>query len=92
MNIVSDMQIFARVVSAGSLTAAGRDLGLSTGAISQRLKALEEHHRVPLLTRSTRALTLTPEGEIYLRTATRVLAELNKLDASLGGVSGRLRI
>ena len=46
MNIVSDMLIFTRVVSAGSLTAAGRDLGLSTGAISQRLKALEEFHKV----------------------------------------------
>lgn len=92
MNIVSDMLIFTRVVSAGSLTAAGRDLGLSTGAISQRLKALEEFHKVPLLTRSTRAITLTPEGEIYLRTAQRIQAELNKLDASLGGTTGRLRI
>lgn len=92
MNIISDMQIFTRIVSAGSLTAAGRDLGLSTGAISQRLKALEDHHKVPLLTRSTRAITLTPEGELYLRTANRVLAELNKLDAALGGTTGRLRI
>lgn len=53
---------FAEVVRAGSLSAAGRRLGISTSAVSQQLRALEQAHGVTLLHRSTRKLALTEAG------------------------------
>jgi DNA-binding transcriptional LysR family regulator len=42
MSAFTDMEIFARVITAGSLSAAGRELGLSPAVVSKRLKRLEE--------------------------------------------------
>lgn len=50
------------MVRAGSLSAAARHLGISTSAVSQQLRALEQRHGVTLLHRSTRKLTLTEAG------------------------------
>jgi len=96
MDLLSDMRLFVRIVSTGSLSAAGRELGLSPGAVSQRLKALEQHYGAPLLTRSSRAVALTDEGKVFLRSAQNVLGETEALAAALGqrraGLVGRLRV
>lgn len=90
------MQLFTRIVATGSLSAAGREFGLSPGAVSQRLKTLEGHYGCPLLTRSSRALALTEEGRLFLQTAQSVLSETETLDAALArrsrGLTGRLRV
>jgi DNA-binding transcriptional LysR family regulator len=62
MDDLKRMALFAEVVRAGSLSAAGRHLRISTSAVSQQLRALEQAHGVTLLHRSTRQLTLTDVG------------------------------
>jgi DNA-binding transcriptional LysR family regulator len=62
------MAIFARVVEAKSFTAAAAALSVSTSLVSKRVAALEERLGVRLLHRTTRSLSLTPEGAtIYER-------------------------
>lgn len=96
MGLISDMRLFVQVVSRGSLSAAGRQCGLSPGAVSQRLKALETRYATTFLNRSSRSLSLTEEGRIFLESAQRMLAEAETLDASLQvkrtGLTGRLRV
>jgi DNA-binding transcriptional LysR family regulator len=60
-NLIS-MAMFARVVESGSLSAAAATLSVSKSAVSKRLAALEERLGVRLLHRTTRCITLTPEG------------------------------
>lgn len=63
--MISDLKrlaLFAEVVRAGSLSAAARRLRISTSAVSQQLRALEQAHGVTLLHRSTRKLSLTDAG------------------------------
>lgn len=67
------LAIFAKVAEAGSFSAAGRALGLSTSVISHHVKALETRHGVSLLRRSTRALSLTGEGKKLLEAAQRMV-------------------
>lgn len=62
MDDLKNFALFAEVVRAGSLSAAARHLGISTSAVSQQLRALEQRHGVTLLHRSTRKLTLTESG------------------------------
>ncbi|MBK8065392.1 MAG: LysR family transcriptional regulator [Betaproteobacteria bacterium] len=68
-----EMTVFARVVSAGSLSAAARELGLSTAVVSRRLAALETRLGVRLLNRTTRSLSLTDEGANYHEPCMRIL-------------------
>jgi DNA-binding transcriptional LysR family regulator len=67
------LAIFAKVAEAGSFSAAGRALGLSTSVISHHVKALETRHGVSLFRRSTRALSLTGEGTKLLDAAKRMV-------------------
>jgi molybdate transport repressor ModE-like protein len=62
MDDLKRFALFAEVVRSGSLSAAARHLGISTSAVSQQLRALEQRHGVTLLHRSTRKLTLTESG------------------------------
>lgn len=80
---LQEMAIFARVVAAGSLSAAARDLGLSPALISRRLAALEGRLGVRLVNRTTRSLHLTVEGARYYESCTRVLAEIEEADAEV---------
>lgn len=56
------LAVFAEVVRAGSLSAAARRLGISTSAVSQQLRVLEQAHGVTLLHRTTRKLAVTEAG------------------------------
>ena len=58
-----EMEILARVVATGSLSAAARDLGLTPSGVSRVIARMELRLGVRLLVRTTRALALTPEGE-----------------------------
>lgn len=57
------MAVFANVVKHGSFSAAARNLGITTSAVSQQIRALEEELGVSLLHRSTRKLSMTEAGE-----------------------------
>lgn len=89
-----EMEVFARVVQEGAFSAAARSLDLTPSAVSKLIARLEARLGSRLLVRTTRALTLTEEGEAYHRAALRILQELNDADqaAAAGAVRGRLRI
>jgi DNA-binding transcriptional LysR family regulator len=91
MDLLSDMKLFRRIAMLKSLSAAGRESSLSPGAVSQRLRALEFRYGTPLLTRSTRAVTLTPEGRIFLDYAERMLADAESLQTAIGASQGPLK-
>jgi DNA-binding transcriptional LysR family regulator len=89
-----EMEVFVRVVQEGGFSAAARSLDLTPSAVSKLIARQESRLGVRLLTRTTRALTLTEEGQTYLRAAGRVLQELNEAEQAVGGggVRGRLSI
>jgi len=62
---LEDMEVFARVVASGSLSSAGRELGLSPAGVSKRLRRLEETLGTRLLQRTTRQISLTETGQAY---------------------------
>ncbi|HEX6297310.1 MAG TPA: LysR family transcriptional regulator [Burkholderiales bacterium] len=77
------MTIFARVVGAGSLSAAARELGLSPALVSRRLAALESRLGARLINRTTRSLHLTDDGATYYEACARVLADIEEADATV---------
>jgi DNA-binding transcriptional LysR family regulator len=80
---VQEMMIFARVVGAGSLSAAARELGLSPALVSRRLAALESRLGARLINRTTRSLHLTDDGATYYEACARVLADIEEADATV---------
>ncbi|MED5621210.1 LysR family transcriptional regulator [Ideonella sp. BN130291] len=90
------MAVFAAVVRQRSMSAAARQLGLSTSAVSQQIRRLERSGAVTLLHRSTRKLTLTDAGErFYAECAAMVEAAeraQHQLQASRDAPSGELRL
>ena len=90
------LHIFHAVADAGSLTHAGRELGLSQSAVSRQISALEDGLNVPLFHRHARGLILTEQGEMLYRTAhevfTKLTAAQTRLMDSKEKPSGELRI
>jgi DNA-binding transcriptional LysR family regulator len=84
----ADLGFFSTLVRAGSLSAAGRELGISTAAVSKHLALMEGRLKLALVNRSTRRMSLTPEGEIYLEHARRILAGIDDLGQQLGATRG----
>jgi LysR family transcriptional regulator, transcriptional activator for dmlA len=74
------MAVFSLLVGSGSFTAAARELGVSTAAVSKRLANLEARLGVTLLNRTTRRIGLTAEGEIYLTHARRILGDIDNME------------
>lgn len=69
----------------GSLSAAARALNITPPAATMRLASMEKRIGARLLNRSTRKISLTPEGELYLQHATRLIEELRELDEIVSG-------
>lgn len=89
------LEVFSSVARTGSFSAAGRALGLTPSAISRTIDRIEARLGVRLLIRTTRALTLTAEGQAYLGAARRILADLDEAErviADQGAPRGRLRV
>jgi DNA-binding transcriptional LysR family regulator len=80
----ADLGFFSALASAGSLSAAARELGVTTPAVSKRLAQMESRLGVALVVRTTRRMSLTPEGEMYLETARRILNEIDGMAELLG--------
>lgn len=95
MDRLREMEIFVAIVKAGSLSAAARALGLSVPVVSKELARLEERLGTLLLQRTTRSLTVTPEGELFHRRCTTILADVDDAEdqAARGArLEGPLRI
>jgi DNA-binding transcriptional LysR family regulator len=90
------MQFFALLARSGSLTAAARELQVTTAAVSKRLASLESRLGVDLLHRTTRRLALTDHGRHYLEHARRILGDIEALESGLQGAraqpAGLLRV
>jgi DNA-binding transcriptional LysR family regulator len=93
---VGDIALFLQVLDHGSISAAARQLDLSTAVASQRLKRLERDLGVRLLHRTTRRLHPTPEGLALAQEGRTLVEEFEQLGARLkqcgGEVSGTLRV
>ncbi|WP_034177120.1 LysR family transcriptional regulator, partial [Burkholderia ambifaria] len=79
--LLDNLALFLRIVEKGGLAAAGREVGLSPATVSERLAALESHYGAALLTRTTRAISLTDEGRTLVAGARRLLAEADELES-----------
>ncbi len=79
-----DLGFFSSLAAAGSLSAAARELGISTPAVSKHLAVMEARVGLPLVNRSTRRMSLTPEGELVLEHARRILGEIDEMQDLLG--------
>jgi DNA-binding transcriptional LysR family regulator len=92
----AELGVIVSLAGAGSLSAAARELGITTSAVSKRLAFIESRVGVPLVNRTTRRMSLTPEGEVLLEHARRILDEISDLDqllaASKGAPKGQLRV
>ncbi|MEG2961617.1 MAG: LysR family transcriptional regulator, partial [Janthinobacterium sp.] len=83
---LDDLQVFVRTADRGSLSAAAREIGISPALASAAVKRLEGELGLRLLTRTTRSLSLTPEGTQYLEHAREALRLLRAgHDALLAG-------
>jgi len=93
---LADLAVLIEAVQQGSLSAAGRRLGLTPVAASRRLAALEAEVGVRLVHRTTRSLSLTPEGEAFLPHAEAILAHAEDGRAAVAGgdeeAGGLLRV
>ncbi|WP_257453229.1 LysR family transcriptional regulator [Archangium lipolyticum] len=89
-----ELEVFLRVVQEGGFSAAARSVGLTPSAVSKLITRLESRLGARLFMRTTRALSLTEEGEAYYRAGQRILQELNEAEqaAAAGAVRGRLRV
>jgi DNA-binding transcriptional LysR family regulator len=90
------MRYFTAVAERGSFTRAARELHVAQQAVSQQVKALEQLLGVTLLERTSRQVTLTPEGRVFLADCRRVLAGADRaalrVQAAARGEAGTLRL
>jgi LysR family transcriptional regulator, transcriptional activator for dmlA len=84
----ADLGFFSVLASAGSLSAAARELGVTTPAVSKHLAQMEARLGVSLVNRTTRRMGMTPEGELYLEHARRILGEIDGMQELLGVSKG----
>lgn len=84
----SEMAAFVRVVDARGFSAAAPALGLTPSAVSKLVTRLEARLGVRLLQRTTRALSLTAEGEAFYAAAHRIVGEIAALEAEIGDRRG----
>lgn len=83
MDYYTSLRVFDAAARVGSFAGAGRALGLSRDQVSKLVVALERRVAQRLFDRSTRAVTLTPAGALYLERVRRGLAELAEADAAI---------
>jgi LysR family transcriptional regulator for bpeEF and oprC len=90
------MQVFTRVVDANSFTGAADLLGLPRATVTTIIQNLEALLQVRLLNRTTRRISLTPDGAAYYEHCARILGEVEETESSFRDVArgpkGRLRI
>jgi len=95
-NSSAEMAIFQRVAERGSFAGAADDVGLSPSAVAKLVTRLETRLGVRLINRTTRRLSLTTEGEIYLERAREILAAIETVEAEISSARltprGHLRV
>ena len=96
MDRIQAMQVFARVVETGSFTRAAETFDMPKGSVTRLVQQLEERLKVRLLNRTTRRVTVTPDGAAYYERTSRLLNDLDDIETSMSNAqanpSGRLRV
>ncbi|QUM76840.1 LysR family transcriptional regulator [Moritella sp. 24] len=94
--LLNGMVIFVEVVNTGGFTLAAQSSGHSTSYISKEINKLESRLGVRLMHRTTRSLSLTPEGEIYFQQCQQIIGDAEQAEETLNGrqsePKGTLRI
>ena len=85
MDRLDSMQVLITAVEAGSLSAAGRRLGIPLATVSRKVSELESHLRTQLLTRTRQGLTLTDAGRSYVAACKRILEEVGEAERAASG-------
>lgn len=88
---LDEMRSFTRVAQHESFAAAARELGLSASAVSKQIRLLEERLGARLLNRTTRRVTLTELGRVYLARTQQLLGELDEIEATVRGLHAEPR-
>ncbi len=88
MDTVLSMKVFRQVVESGSFVGAADRLSLSTAMASKHLMHLEKHLATRLLNRSSRSLSLTESGRLFLERCKVILEEVEDAERAVGSVSG----
>lgn len=96
MDQLAAMRAFVRVVEVGTFTRAAELLRTPKPTVTKLIQSLEAHVRTKLLNRTTRRVTVTPDGAAYYERAVRLLADLDELDSGMStsqaSHKGRIRI
>ncbi|MFJ9535054.1 LysR substrate-binding domain-containing protein [Herbaspirillum sp. NPDC101396] len=96
MDSLSGIAMFVQVAETRSFTEAARLLGVSSSAVGKSIARMEERLHVRLFHRSTRSITLTSEGALFLERCRRILSEVDAAEAELSDVAdnprGRLKV
>ena len=79
MDRLTAMQAYVRVVEAGTFTRAADSLDLPKATVTRLIQTLESHLRTKLLNRTTRRVTVTPDGAAYYERAMRLLRDLERI-------------
>jgi DNA-binding transcriptional LysR family regulator len=96
MTDLNELPFFVQVANTTSLTVAAKRLGVPKSSVSRAIGRLEARLGVRLMARTTRSVTLTEAGEVYLDRCQRVLEEAEQADLAVGALlakpRGRLRL
>ncbi|MEH2474256.1 DNA-binding transcriptional LysR family regulator [Nitrobacteraceae bacterium AZCC 2161] len=95
MDSLAPLNSFIRAAENESFTVAGRELGISASAVGKAVTRLEQRIGVRLLHRSTRKITLTAEGELFLKRCRRIFSELESAEQEIAQSHeprGKLRV
>jgi len=96
MDRIVAMNAFVRVVEAGTFTKAAETLDMPNATLTRLIQSLEHDLKVRLLHRTTRSLTVTPEGATYYERVVRLLADLADIEStarqSLAKPAGKVRV
>lgn len=85
MDRLAAMRLFVRITQCGTFARAAETMGISSATATERIARLEAELKAKLLNRTTRHLSLTPEGERYLDVCRRALDELDEVERVIAG-------
>ncbi len=91
MDKLTAMDVFLKVVDAGSFATAARRLGISRAMASRHVQELENRLGARLLNRTTRQLKLTEAGAVYYERCTRILADIERTEQAIGELQSQPR-
>jgi len=92
----ADIEFFLALATACSISKTAREQGITPAAVSRHLSLMETRLGIPLFNRTTRSMSLTPEGEVYLEHARKIIAGISEMEDQLLGATvapqGLLRV